>query len=237
MFPTRVPRLSFARVCRLHATVAAMLCGAMAAAPSARATGRASLAAVAPPSSPAPQPRPGTSHVSEPQVADGHATEEQHAEGILPTAARLFNFAVLTGTLVYLLRKPIGAYLQSRATQIRSALVTARSLTDQATRQLAEIDDRLKGLPAEIEALKTRGAQEVAAEEARIRQAADAERQRLLYQMRREIDLQVRVAKRDVTREAGELAVAIAEDRIRRTITSEDQVRLIDRYAAQMRKE
>jgi F0F1-type ATP synthase membrane subunit b/b' len=58
----------------------------------------------------------------------------------------------------------------------------------------------------------------------------------LLDQARREIDLQVRAAERDLTRRAAELTVGLASDRIKRAITDEDQQRLVDRYLALMQK-
>jgi F0F1-type ATP synthase membrane subunit b/b' len=83
--------------------------------------------------------------------------------------------------------------------------------------------------------MRTRGAEELAAEEGRIRAAAESERTRLLEQMRREMDLQVRIARRELTVEAAALAVGIARRRIQSRITPEDQMRLIDRYATQLR--
>ena len=68
----------------------------------------------------------------------------------------------------------------------------------------------MEALPAELEALRAQGAREIAAEEARIRAAAAAERERLLEQARREIDLQVRVAERDLVSHAADLAVGVA---------------------------
>ena len=47
---------------------------------------------------------------------------------------------------------------------------------------------KMAALPGELEALRKTGADEVAAEEARIRQAAEAERARLIEQSTREID-------------------------------------------------
>jgi F-type H+-transporting ATPase subunit b len=70
------------------------------------------------------------------------AAEGEH-EGILPTIARLFNFAVLVGVLVYFLRAPIAEYLRNRSTQIREALVTAAEMRKTATAQLEEIQRRL----------------------------------------------------------------------------------------------
>jgi F-type H+-transporting ATPase subunit b len=162
------------------------------------------------------------------------APAEEHSDGLLPTIARLFNFAVLAGVLVYFLRTPIGEYLSTRGGQIRQELVTAAELRRTATGQLEEIDRRLAALPAELDALKARGAEDIAAEEVRIAEVAKAERERLLVQTRREIDMRLRIARRELTEHAAQLAVSVAEARIVRTITSDDQLRLLDRYAAQL---
>jgi len=99
---------------------------------------------------------------------------------------------------------------------------------------LAEIDARLKQLPAEIEHLEARGAEDLAAERARIEAAAEAERRRLLEHTRREIDMRVQVARRELVEHAATLAVQVASSRIEQTITADDQARLVDRYAAQL---
>ena len=164
------------------------------------------------------------------------AAEGEH-EGILPTIAKLFNFAVLIGVLVYFLRTPIANYLRLRSTQIREALVTAAEMRQTATAQLEAIQQQLALLPSELEALKKRGVEDTAAEEARIAATAKAERARLLEQMRREIDMRLRVARRELTEHAAALAVQVAEDRIRRNITTDDQLRLLDRYTTQIAKE
>lgn len=169
-------------------------------------------------------------------VAEGHTAERQHEAGIWPLVAKLLNFAILAGVLVYFLRSPLGRYFGDRSDQIRSDLVRAAEMREQATSQLADIDRRLQALPQEITALRARGAEEVAAEEARIRDAAGAERHRLLEQTRREIDMQLRIARRELMREAAALAVGVAERRIARDITPEDQTRLVDRYLSQVRQ-
>ena len=67
--------------------------------------------------------------------------------GILPTIAKLVNFAVLVGVLVYFLRAPIAAISRRAATQIRQDLVTAAEMRAAATAQLAEIERKLEALP------------------------------------------------------------------------------------------
>lgn len=164
------------------------------------------------------------------------AAEAEHEQTLLQSVAKVVNFAILAGVLVYFLKTPVSTYLASRATQIRQDLVTAAETRATATAQLAEIEHKLQALPAELEALKAQGAEDVKAEQARIAQAAAAERERLIAQTRREIETRLRLARRQLTEHAAQLAVKVAEDRIRRTITPEDQLRLVDRYAAQLKE-
>src|SRR5690606_34688529 len=77
------------------------------------------------------------------------------AEGgnvVVEMGARLLNFGILVGALVYFLRSPIANYLASRSTQIRQDLVTASEMRAAATAQLAEIEKKMQALPAELEA-------------------------------------------------------------------------------------
>ena len=150
-----------------------------------------------------------------PAAAEHAEGEEAHEEGWMPTIAKAVNFALLVAVLVYFLRAPLAAYLDSRIGKVREDLVTAAQTRDTATRTLAEIEAKLKALPAEIEGLRQRGAEDLIAERARIEEAAEAERQRLL----------------ELT---ANLAVGIASDRIKRSITPEDQARMVDRYAQQL---
>lgn len=165
--------------------------------------------------------------------ASGDAHEE--GSGWLATIAKTVNFALLVGVLVYFLRAPLMGYLDGRIGKVREDLVAAAQTRETAARQLAEIDARLKALPLEIETLKQRGAEDLIAERARIEQAAEAERQRLLEQTRREIDTRLRVARRELVELTADLAVGVARDRITATITPDDQARLVERYATQLK--
>jgi len=184
---------------------------------------------------PAAAPQPGhEAPAAAAQAGHGAEAEAPHEESVLRTLARLANFAILAGVLVYFLKTPLTAYLASRGTQIRQDLVTAAAMRETASAQLAEIARKLQTLPAELDALKAQGAQDVVAEQARIAQAAAVERERLIEQTRREIATRLRLARRELTAHAAELAVAIAEARIRRSITPEDQLRLVDRFTSQV---
>jgi len=181
----------------------------------------------------AAEQQPAGGH-GEPGAAAEHGGEEAHGNPVLEMVAKLFNFALFAGTLVYFLRTPIATYLGDRGKQIRADLVKAASMKQAAGEQLAQIDAKMAALPAELESLRKTGAEEVAAEEARIRQAAEAERARLLEQSARDIAWQLKIAERDLKSHAAALAVDIATRRVKATITEADQLRLVDRYVAKI---
>jgi F-type H+-transporting ATPase subunit b len=193
---------------------------------------------------PAAPPAPASAQApAVPHEAGAHPAPVEHAEAahgsehpVRDMIAKLLNFGVLVGALVYFLKGPIAGYLAGRSAQIRQDLVTAAEMRQTATAQLEAIHQKLAALPAELAALKSRGEEDVVAEKVRIAQAAAAERQRLIEQTRREIDMRLRIARRELTEHAAALAVAVAQDRIARTITPEDQLRLVDRYSAQLQE-
>lgn len=163
-----------------------------------------------------------------------HAAEAEHEESPFALVFRIGNFLILAGGLYYLLKSPIRDYLAARGQQIRAELQQAADMRAEAGRRLADIDLKLKALPADIETLKARGKVDIAAEQARIKQTAEAERQRLVEQTRREIDRHLQIARRDLSAHAADLAVSVARGRLSREITADDQLRLVDRYAAQV---
>ena len=179
-------------------------------------------------------PAPGVTAQPDEHPADEHAAEDHGMWSALlwPTV----NFAILVGALWYFFATPVANYLRDRHGAIRKDLVEAASVKAAAAAQLAEIDRKLQALPGEIDALRVRGAEEIAAEEARIAGLAAAERERLLEQTRREIDLQLRLAKRELVEHAADLAVKLAGDRIEQQITPADQQRLVDRYLNEVKR-
>jgi F-type H+-transporting ATPase subunit b len=195
------------------------------------------------PSAVAAQGHEAGGQAAAPAAAGAQPVEHANAEAahgsehpIRDMVAKLLNFAILVGILVYFLKTPIASYLSGRSAQIRQDLITAAEMRRIATAQLQEIQARLSELPAELAALKSRGEEDVRSEKIRIAETAKTERERLLEQTRREIATRLRIARRELTEHAARLAVQVAHDRIQRTITPEDQLRLVDRYTTQLRE-
>src|SRR5258708_9733982 len=112
---------------------------------------------------PAAAARAGDAASHEGRTAAGH-------DSWAPVIAKAVNFAILISVLVYFLRAPLMGYLNGRIGKVREDLITAAETRKTASRQLAEIEAKLAALPADIEALKRRGAEDLAAERVRIEQ-------------------------------------------------------------------
>ncbi len=164
-----------------------------------------------------------------------HAEEHGITDMILGLGWPLANFVIFVGVLYYFLNQPLKDYLANRSATIRKDLVEAAALKASAAAQLATIEQKLQALPGELVALRKRGAGEIEAEEQRIAVAAAADRDRLLEQTRREIDFQVRLAKKEILEHAADLSVQLATERIKEDITPADHDRLVDRYLDQVK--
>jgi F-type H+-transporting ATPase subunit b len=187
---------------------------------------------------PAPAGQAAAEHA---QPEGEHAAEGGHDQSIggmiLGMGWPVANFIIFVGILYYFLNQPLRDYLATRSSAIRKDLVEAAELRATATAQLETIEQKLKALPGELDKLRTRGAEEIKAEEARIAAQASADRDRLLEQTRKEIDLQVRLAKKEILEHAANLSVQLASERIKKEVTPADQERLVDRYLSQVKEQ
>jgi F-type H+-transporting ATPase subunit b len=179
---------------------------------------------------------------AEPRVAaqaeaghEGGAGGPEEGGGWGKAIAKTLNFLVLAGVLVYYLKTPLVDHLRTRGETIRRGLTDAAALKSSAEGQLAEVRGRLSALPAELNTLRQRGQQELADERVRLAEATAREKQRLIDRTHREIELQFRIARRQLLEHSAEAAMRLARARIEREITPEDQTRLIDTYASGVR--
>ena len=180
-------------------------------------------------------PLAGVASAAAPQEqASGAAAAEEEHSSLTPTIAKLVNFAILAGALVYFLKTPVGTYLRTRSETVRRELVQAATLRSEAERQLSDVRSQLAALPAELENLRRHGQEELVNERARMKEATEKAREHLLERTRRDIDFQFRQARRKLVQHTADTAMALARRRVRQAITPEDQARLIDKYAAEV---
>lgn len=142
---------------------------------------------------------------------------------------RVINFAILTGALVYLLKKPLGNYLDAKTEQTRQDLAEAVEKRERAEAERKEARARLEGLDQEIGEARKKGLAEAEAERQRILEAAKAEAARLAERAKRELADELELARRKLTARAAELSVEMARKKIGEQINDNDRRALFEK--------
>jgi F-type H+-transporting ATPase subunit b len=137
------------------------------------------------------------------------------------------NFSILVGVLVYFLRKPVSAYLKERAQLLRDSIDEAARARASAAEKLLSIEVRMGKLSQEIAEMNRKMEAEADEEKRRLREAAQAEIERLRAQVQFAADQEVKKARTELRREAAELSAHAAEEIVSKTITPEDQERMV----------
>jgi len=140
------------------------------------------------------------------------------------------NFAILAGALGYLIVKKGGPWFAQRSLAIRKGIAEAEEIRRGAEASAAEVDRRLAGLQTAINDLRANAQREQSAEGERIRQQTAADLARIQDHAAREIDAAGKSARLDLKRYAAQLAIDLAEQKIRRQMTPEVQAALIERF-------
>ena len=159
------------------------------------------------------------------------AEEHQAEEPWWSLPAKFFNFIVLFGLLGYLLRKPAAEFFAARTRAIQQGMVEARQAREEADRRLAEIEQRLARLGEEIEALRAEAGREAEVQRESLRAAAGAEAQKILAAAEADIVTLARAARLELKAFTAQLAVELAEERIRSQMNADVQGRLLRAYS------
>ncbi|HBX42461.1 MAG TPA: hypothetical protein DEH27_00995 [Deltaproteobacteria bacterium] len=137
------------------------------------------------------------------------------------------NFGILVGVLVYFLRKPVGSFLKERSELLRKSIDEAARARASAAEKLLAIEARMNRLSEDVAEMNRKMDGEADEEARRIREAARAEVERLHAQVQFAADQEVKKAKAELRREAAELSARAAEEIVSKTITPEDQERMV----------
>jgi F-type H+-transporting ATPase subunit b len=142
-------------------------------------------------------------------------------------AKQAVNFAILAGVLVYFLRKPVSSYLKERSELLRKSIDDAANARAEAARKLDAIEARTAMLAAEIARMNAKMESEAAAEAQALRDTATAEIARIRTQAEFTGEQEVKKARQELQKEASLLSAQAAEDLVRKTLSPEDQERLV----------
>jgi F-type H+-transporting ATPase subunit b len=144
----------------------------------------------------------------------------------------LLNFLVIVAAIFWLSKKHLPALFRNRTASIQKAMEEARKASEDANRRLAEIEARLSKLDVEISRMRDSAEVEAAAEEQRIKAAAEEDARKIVESAEQEIAAAAKSARRELKAFAADLAVSLAKRQIH-VDTSTDQA-LLRSFAQQL---
>jgi len=162
--------------------------------------------------------------------------DESHASQTRDFLGKVVNFLLLFGGLAYLLRKPLGKFLQGRSDSLENELRGAKDSREEAIERLATVEARLRTLDKEVEKLRLEAEKEGRALHQRIVEEARRDAERLKHFAGQEIEMLTQDAVRGIKEFAAALATDLARQRIQDQMTGEDQSSLIEKSIERLEK-
>jgi F-type H+-transporting ATPase subunit b len=147
---------------------------------------------------------------------------------------KVINFVILFGGLTFALYKPARNFLVQRTRDIQASLDEARDGRLRAEAKLEEARAKLAALEGDVARLRAQAEAEGRAETERIRALAEKEARRIQAFTQQEVDLQLKAGIQELKEYTAGLAASLAEDRMKRRLTPDDQSGLIDKSIADL---
>jgi len=144
----------------------------------------------------------------------------------------LLNFAIVAVAIVWFMKKNLPGVFRKRTASIQKAMEEARKASEDARRRLSEIEARLSRLDIEISEIRAVADKDAAAEEQRIKAAAEEDARKIVESVEQEIAAAAKAARRELTAYAADLAVSLARKQIHVDATT-DQA-LVRNFAQQL---
>lgn len=147
----------------------------------------------------------------------------------------IVNFLILISLLVFMMKKmDIKGYFRKRTELIEQSLKEAREAKELAQKALAEVEERLKVKDSEIEEILKAARDSGERESGRLTEEGDKLKARILEQTRNNIDFEVKKAKEAIKQEAVEIAMELAEKKLKGKLTKEEQMKLLEESIAKI---
>jgi len=142
------------------------------------------------------------------------------------------DFLIIALAVGWIWKKNIPGAFKARTQDIRKTMDEAQAASADANRRLSDIEGRLSKLDQEIAQMRASAEAEAAAEEARIKAAAEEDSRKIVEAAQAEIESSARVAQRGLKAYAAELAVSLAEKRMQVDANTDRQ--LVQRFSREL---
>jgi F-type H+-transporting ATPase subunit b len=141
---------------------------------------------------------------------------------------KVVNFGILVFILFKFGKKPFQNFLRSRTELIEKTLNEAKEARAAAEKALREVEERLKTKDAEIQTIVSAAQKSGEQERDRIIEESSKLKAKILEQAKTNIEFELKSAKEAIKAEAVELAMELAEKKLKEKLTKEEQERLLD---------
>jgi F-type H+-transporting ATPase subunit b len=175
-----------------------------------------------------------TLYAQEKETEKAEHAEEAGGELEVPASLKWANFGILFVGLTYMLVKLLPKNFAERTAAIQKDITEAQAVKRDAEARAAKVEAQVKSLGADIEKFRKESALEMAHEGERIRQETAAQIQRIADHAAVEIESAGKTARRELRQYSAELALKLAEDRVRARLDGNTEAALVDGFVAEL---
>ena len=158
----------------------------------------------------------------------GGGEEGEHGSILKVYIYKIINFLILVIILFKFGRKPLGDFLKKRTELIEKTLSEAKEAKEAALKALKEAEERFKTKDAEVAAIVAAARKSGEIERDRIIEESGRLKEKILEQAKTNIEYELKHAKESIKAEAVELAMELAEKKLKDKLTKGEQERLLD---------
>ena len=167
-------------------------------------------------------------------AAFGAEEGEAHTSLFKDYMWKIINFAILVIILYKFGKKPLQSFLKQRAELIEKTLNEAKEAKELAEKALREVEVRLKEKDKEIETILSMSKKSGEDERSRLIEQGDNLREKILEQAKTNIAYELKQAKEAIKAEAAEIAIELAEKKLKEKLTKEEQEKLLEESIAKI---
>jgi F-type H+-transporting ATPase subunit b len=143
-------------------------------------------------------------------------------------AVQMVNFLFLLALLYRFLYKPLLAKMEERTLAINTSLQAAEAARAEAARSQEENAARLRAAYQEAQSIREAALKEAAEEQRKLVDSARREAQKLVESAKAQTEADIRRAREELRREVSEIAIAVAEKLVRKSLRDDDHRRIVD---------
>jgi F-type H+-transporting ATPase subunit b len=148
---------------------------------------------------------------------------------------KIFNFAVLVFLLYWFGKKPLVSLLKRRQESIKTAIEEAEMARKKGEQKYREYKKKLQKLDQEIEQIRQTLIKEGEREKERIIKEAKEMAEKIKGQAQLTAQQELKMAQLRVKEKMAAMTVQLAEDLLKKHLTSKDHEHLVDEYIERVR--